>query len=140
MYFLDTNICIYFLNGRSESVRNRILSTPPNTIAIPSIVKAELLLGAFKSRNREANLDRLEKFLFPFSVEPFTDFMSYPYAEIRSDLELRGETIGPNDLLIASIVRFHDGILVTANVEEFRRVKGLQVENWTVSETRGSNV
>jgi len=49
MYYLDTNICIYFLNGRYESIKAKILSTPANEIAIPSIVKAELLSAPIKA-------------------------------------------------------------------------------------------
>lgn len=130
MYFLDSNTCICFLNGSFESIRNRILITPPIEIAIPAIVKAELLLGAYKSKNPAATIERLEKFLLPFEIIPFEDQTTYQYAEIRSDLEKNGETIGPHDLLIASVVKFHDAVLVTDNVREFSRVKGLRVEDW----------
>lgn len=130
MYFLDTNTCIYFLNGKYESLRVKILSTPPNEISIPAIVKAELLLGAYKSQKKKENVEKVEKFLEPFDVVPFFDLISYVYADIRNETEKAGEKVGPNDLLIASIVKFHDGILVTNNVKEFERIKGLKIENW----------
>ena len=50
-------------------------------------------------------------------------------ADIRNDIE-KSEVIGPNDMLIASIVKFHEGILVTNNVKKFERIKGLKIENW----------
>ena len=130
MYFLDTNTCIYFLNGKYESLRTKILSTPPNEISIPAIVKAELLLGAYKSQKKKENVEKVEKFLEPFEVVPFFDLISYVYADLRNETEKVGENVGPNDLLIASIVKFHDGILVTNNVKEFERIKGLKIENW----------
>jgi tRNA(fMet)-specific endonuclease VapC len=130
MYFLDANTCIYFLNGKYESVKTKILTTPPNDIAIPSIVKAELFLGAYKSDQRAKNLEKLERFLQPFEIIPFIDLVTYVYADIRCTLEKTGQIIGPNDLLIAAIVKFHEGILITNNPEEFKRVKGLQLENW----------
>jgi len=130
MYFLDANTCIYYLNGKYDSVRRRLLSTPPNNIAIPSVVKAELLLGSYKSKKRKDNLEKLEKFLQPFEVIPFFDLVTYVYADIRSTLEKTGQIVGPHDLIIASIVKFHDGILVTNNVVEFQRIKGLKIENW----------
>lgn len=130
MYFLDTNTCIYFLNGKYESIKKKILSTPPNEIAIPAVVKAELLFGAYKSKNREATIARVEKFLFPFRILAFEDAMTYVYADIRYKTGTTGDTIGPNDLLIAAIVKFDDGILVTNNTKEFGRIKGLRVENW----------
>ena len=130
MYFLDTNTCIYFLNGKYEFIKEKILATPPNEIQIPTIVKAELLLGAYKSKKRKENIEKVEKFLEPFEVIPFIDLITYTYAEIRNDIEKKGEVIGPNDMLIASIVKFHEGILVTNNVKEFDRIKGLKIENW----------
>lgn len=130
MYFLDTNTCIYFLNGKYESLRAKILSTPPNEISIPAIVKAELLLGAYKSQKKKENVEKVEKLLEPFEVVPFFDLISYVYADIRNETEKIGTNVGPNDLLIASIVKFHDGILVTNNVKEFARIKGLKIENW----------
>ena len=130
MYFLDTNTCIYFLNGKYESIKKKILATPPSEIAIPSIVKAELLLGAYKSKKRKTNIEKLEHFLEPFEIMPFFDLIAYIYAEIRNETEKEGKVVGPNDLLIASIVKFHEGVLVTNNVAEFKRIKGLRIENW----------
>lgn len=130
MYYLDTNTCIYFLNGLSESIKDKILSTSPSEIVIPSIVKAELLLGAYKSKSKGSTLEKVERFLQPFEIVPFDDQMTYCYADIRSYLESRGKIIGPNDILIAAIVRFHEGTLITNNVDEFKRIPGLKVENW----------
>lgn len=130
MYYLDANTCIYFLNGKSDNIKNKILSMVPNKIAIPSIVKAELVLSAYKSKNKEKTLEKVEKFLQPFEIIPFEDQICYHYADIRSYLESIGKIIGPNDLLIASIARFHDATLVTNNLDEFNRVPNLKIENW----------
>lgn len=130
MCFLDTNTCIYFLNGKYEYIKSKILTTPPNEIQIPSIVKAELLLGAYKSIRRKENIEKVEKLLKPFEIMPFIDLMTYVYADIRSETEKKGTVIGPNDLLIASIVKFHDGIFITNNTKEFEGINGLKIENW----------
>lgn len=130
MYYLDTNTCIYFLNGKYESVRTKLLSISPREIAVPSIVKAELILGAYKSKKREANIEKVEQFLEPFDITPFENEMTYMYAEIRTDIEKKGIVIGPNDLLIATIVKYMNGILITNNIGEFKRIKGLLIENW----------
>lgn len=130
-YYLDTNICIYFLKGINENIRSRLLEKHPDDIKICSIVKAELLYGAEKSIKKEENLKNIGEFLFPFQIVPFGENDSYSYAKIRSDLEKEGRIIGPNDLLIASTVLKNDGILITNNVKEFERVKNLKIENWT---------
>lgn len=102
----------------------------PNTICIPSIVKSELLLGAHKSQKTKENLEKISLFLFPYAIIPFDDAGSYEYALIRSDLEKRGQLIGPNDIIIASTVKANNGTLITNNVREFNRVNGLIVQNW----------
>lgn len=130
MYIVDSNTCIYFMNGKYTSVREKFLSTSPKDIKISSVVKGELLLGAFKSQTREQTTKKVEKFLKPFDVIDFTDKMTYDYAEIRKDLEQVGKTIGANDLLIAATALNERAILVTHNVDEFSRVKGLKIEDW----------
>lgn len=132
MYFLDTNTCIYYINGKYESIRDRILSTPPVQIRIPAVVKAELLLGAYKSRNKTDTLKKLNIFLNAFEIESFSDDMTYIYADIRSNLEQNGNIIGANDLFIASTVMCRNGILVTNNIKEFARIKSLRIENWVM--------
>ncbi|MFP4180825.1 MAG: type II toxin-antitoxin system VapC family toxin [Spirochaetaceae bacterium] len=132
MYFIDTNICVFFLNGARPGVKERILSTPPNEIAVPSPVKAELLFGAYKSSKRNENIIKVEKFLEPFEIYPFDGPVSYTYADIRYKTEVKGTPVGPNDLWIAAIVMYHGGTLVSNNVREFRRIDNLNLEDWTV--------
>ncbi len=130
MFYLDTNTCIYFLNGTYASIKKKILETSPSEIAIPSVVKAELLFGAYKSKRKKENIEKIEQFLEPFEIVPFDEVMTYVYADIRYKMEMKGTLIGPNDLFIAAIVKFHEGVLITNNEKEFKRIEGLKVENW----------
>jgi tRNA(fMet)-specific endonuclease VapC len=134
MYFLDTNTCIYYLNGKFPTIALRILSTSASLIKIPSMVKAELLLGAEKSVRKEKTTQAVYSFLEPFEIISFDEIASEYYASIRANLEIQGQTIGPNDLIIASTVLSPKGILITNNMKEFSRVNGLKLENWA-SET-----
>ncbi len=130
-YFLDTNICIYYLRGQFPNIKEKILEKVPSQLKIPAIVKGELLLGAKKSKKVEENTNRVLAFLDPFEIISFDDFASVYYANIRNDLEKVGTIIGPNDLIISSIVALHEGTLVTNNTSEFSRVKELILENWS---------
>ena len=130
-YFLDTNTCVYYLKGSYPLIDRRLRLTSHQRIKIPSTVKAELLYGAQKSIRRDKVLASLEKFLFPFEVVPFGDACADHYAQIRADIERNGHPIGANDLIIAAIVRADGGVLVTHNVDEFSRVKGLAIQDWT---------
>ncbi len=129
-YFLDSNTCIYFLKGKYPSIKKRWLEIPPNKIKIPAIVKAELLAGAYKSQNPKDTIKKVEKLLKPYEIFPFSDEITHTYADIRAKLEKVGEPIGPNDILIASIVLYHKGTLITHNTKEFKRIKNLKVEDW----------
>ncbi|MBE8365327.1 type II toxin-antitoxin system tRNA(fMet)-specific endonuclease VapC [Leptospira borgpetersenii] len=129
-YFLDTNICIYFLKGKGENIEKNIRKLNPNRIKIPSVVKAELLLGVFKSNDQKKNREIVLSFLDPFEIIGFNDIESEIYAEVRSGLEIQGIPIGPNDLLVASVVLSSNGILVTNNEKEFKRIPNLKIENW----------
>lgn len=130
IYTLDTNTCIYFLNGKYESIKERLMSLPPDRIKIPAIVKAELLFGAFKSNRREETVEKVEQFLSPFEIISFGDKAAYEYGSIRLALEISGNPIGPNDLIIAAITIAENATLVTHNVSEFSRVSKLKFEDW----------
>lgn len=130
MVFLDTNICIYFLNGTIPSVKDNLLSTPPNQIKIPVIVHSELIFGAQKSKRREENLKKIDRFLQPFEVVNYTRELSETYAELRVTAEITGKVIGPNDLLIAAITVANNGTLVTRNTKEFSQISGLKLTEW----------
>ncbi len=132
IYYLDSNICIYFLKGLYSSIMENIKNINPDNIKIPSIVKGELLYGAEKSEQRTKNLTRINQFLEPFEIVPFDNNCSVVYSRIRADMEQKGTGIGPNDYIIAATVLAKNGILVTNNTKEFERIKNLRIENWVV--------
>lgn len=132
-FCLDTNIVIYCLKGSFPALLTHFKLRSPEQIMVPDIVRAELLYGAQKSQQKKRNLERLSIFLEPYQRLPFSGDAAQHYADIRTDLESRGHPIGPNDLIIAATARAHSAILVTHNVREFQRVRGLQVADWTQS-------
>jgi tRNA(fMet)-specific endonuclease VapC len=129
-YLLDTNTCIYFLNRSSDKIIARMKSLSPANIKLSTITVAELWFGVEKSRAKKKNREIVQKFTEHFERIPFDDKCCHHYAKIRAPLEKSGEPIGPMDLLIASITLANDLILVTNNVKEFKRVKGIKLENW----------
>jgi tRNA(fMet)-specific endonuclease VapC len=131
-YLLDTNVCVVYLNGRSESVRDRLLSTPSDDIAVCSVVKAELFYGAFRSNNPTRTLERHQAFLARFVSLPFEDETALLAGQIRASLAGTGTPIGSYDLQIAAIALANNLTLVTHNMREFERIEGLQIEDWEV--------
>ena len=122
LYLLDTNTCIYFLNRSSERIVSEIL--------LSSITVAELFYGAEKSKARKKNWAVVEEFVSNFNIVPFDEKSCQIYAKTRASLEKSGLPIGPMDLLIASISIANNYILVTNNIKEFKKIKGLKLENW----------
>jgi tRNA(fMet)-specific endonuclease VapC len=129
-YLLDTNICIYIIKKKPESVINRFRLLSLGEIGISTITIAELDYGAAKSANPEKNLSALNQFLIPFEIFNFDHNATVEYGKIRTSLEKNGTPIGPLDTLIAAHAKSLGYTLVTNNEKEFRRVEGLEVENW----------
>jgi tRNA(fMet)-specific endonuclease VapC len=102
----------------------------PNETALSSIVAAELLAGVAKLNTGHPQIERLDEFFRIFEVIDFSHAAARHYGEIRAELERKGTTIGPMDLLIAAHARSLGATLMTANAGEFRRVKGLKVLVW----------
>ena len=98
-------------------------------------MKAELLVGAEKSKRHDETLAETLAFCEPYEIVPFEDSMLMDYAKIRASLELSGQKIGYNDTIIAATVLARKSILVTNNIKEFGRIDGLHCEDWT--ETQG---
>ena len=131
-FLFYTNAAIKFLNGKSLVLRNRISRVEPTDFAMCSVVWAELYFGAAKSREKHKTLEKVNDFAATFQNLDFDKDAAQHYGEIRADLEKNGNIIGPNDLMIASITRSKNLVLITNNIDEFKRVKDLRIEDWTV--------
>ena len=132
-YLLDTNACIALINDAPASVRSRFQKTSRSgaLIYVSVVVTFELWYGVAKSARRALNVQRLETFLSgPVMMLPFDDEDSRVAGSIRAVLEVSGKPIGAYDLLIAGQALARQLTLVTANVSEFSRVKGLSWQDW----------
>jgi len=130
-YLLDTNICIYIINHKPESVYQQFKKVNLENIFISTITEFELFYGVQKSSRPVKNKSALNEFLGYLNIIPFSSESSAIAARIRVDLERQGKPVGPYDLLIASEAINKGFTLVTNNEKEFKQVKGLKVENWT---------
>lgn len=131
MFVLDTNAVVHYFKGQGRVVE-RLLSTPPGDVALPSIVVFELIVGIGMLRSDAPARRQVQLQLFLETVETlvFGHAEAKAAAQVRSDLEARGLPIGPFDVLIAGTALAHHATLVTRNTREFARVRGLSVENW----------
>ena len=131
-YLLDTDTCIYLLNRKPgyQSILSHIDGLVYGDVLISAITLAELRFGVAKSTRGALNMANLETFLARFELADFDSEAAAVYGPIRAELEAKGTPIGPLDTLIAAQAITRRALLVTSNVREFSRVRGLRLENW----------
>lgn len=127
---LDTNICIYIIKHKPESVFRYLQKHDPSEICISSITYAELIYGVEKSKFVERNRVALTIMLANIDIIDFDSKAAESYGKIRSELEKKGNIIGQLDMMIAGHAKSLGYIVVTNNTKEFKRVSGIRIENW----------
>jgi len=133
-YLLDTNAVIALLKNHPSCVRSRLrrVASRGASIGVSSVVLYELWYGVARSERRRENADRVRVFLSGnIQVVPFDAEDAVAAGDLRVNLERAGTPIGPYDLLIAAQALRSGATLVTANVAEFARVRGLLWQDWT---------
>jgi tRNA(fMet)-specific endonuclease VapC len=128
-YLLDTNILSDLIRNPRGRAARRVAKVGETSICTSIIVAAELRYGCAKSgssRLRKA----VEDLLGEIDVLPFEAPADAACGAIRTALEAAGTPIGGNDLLIAAHAKALGATVVTANTQEFRRVRDVKVENW----------
>jgi tRNA(fMet)-specific endonuclease VapC len=126
---LDTNIISDLIRNPQGKAAKRVTKVGEDNICTSIIVAAELRYGCAKSGSKRL-LKAVEDLLGEIGVLPFDVPADAEYGAIRSQLEAAGKPIGGNDLLIAAHARAAGATIVTANTGEFKRVRGLRIENW----------
>jgi len=130
IYLLDTNICIYIINGKYPKIADKIRSHYPDDIKISVITVAELMYGCCKSKFPSKNISALKEFLSPFETIKFDIFDAMVYGTIRAELETKGQIIGPYDIQLAAQAINRNYAFVTNNLKEFERIDKLKIYNW----------
>lgn len=133
LFMLDTDTCIFLMRGESPALAAKVQSVPLQQQVMSAVTFAELTYGVQVSAaaKRKQNQSVLDSLVLHLAVLYWPQDAAKHYAEIRADLKKRGAQIGAADLMIAAHARAMGAIVVTNNVKDFERVKGLEVENWT---------
>ena len=133
LFMLDTDTCIFLMRGESPALAARVQSVPLQQQVMSAVTFAELAYGvqASAAAKRKQNQSVLDSLVLHLAVLDWPQDAAKHYAEIRTDLKKRVAQLGAADLMIAAHARAMGAIVVTNNVKDFDRVKGLEVENWT---------
>lgn len=129
-YLLDTCTVSDFVKGQPK-VLARVKATPPNLIAVSALTRMEVDYGLALNAERARMLaPMLDAFFSTIVTFPFDEADAQAAAAIRAALKAQGQPIGAYDVLIAGTGLARGLVVVTSNVGEFKRVSGLQVEDW----------
>lgn len=130
MHLLDTDTCIRLVRGDAV-ILAKLRDHRRDEVRVSIMTVYELEVGLQKA-TVEAKKKRkaVESLLELCGVAPFGNAEAIEVAKVRAELEKVGTPIGSINYLIAGIARANGWTLVTGNLDEFRRVKGLKVEKW----------
>jgi tRNA(fMet)-specific endonuclease VapC len=136
IYLPDTNVFSSYLSGRSKSLTERMSSAfAAGELRLSVMVLAELEFGAEKARQTLGEtkfVRRVEQLRKQVDLEPIGNLFPQCYATVRTGLEAEGMKIGDRDTIIAAHALSLGATMVTANLGEFSRIPGLNVENWEI--------
>ena len=136
-YLLDTDIATFWLHGHATVVAT-VQSHDIREIAIPVVVIEEIRDG-WQAVIRQAKTS--ERMAFGYSeltaaLDELRVFQLVTYTASAIDrhavLKKQKLNVGGNDLKIAAVALDLSATVVTNNEQDFRRVPGLTVENWTL--------
>lgn len=99
---------------------------------ISEITLAELKFGVAKSEKPEKNSKALDNFLSGVQVLPIFHSLDF-FAKEKARLQKAGTPIDDFDLLIGATSVTHKLTMVTNNLSHFKRIKGIKLEDWTIS-------
>jgi tRNA(fMet)-specific endonuclease VapC len=125
-YLLDTNIIIS-LFAKDSQIHDRI--SKAEEVFVPCIAIGELYFGAYKSRNLEENLARIDEFALNNTVLPCDTDIARKYGDIKNSLKEKGLPIPENDIWIVAIAQHHALTLITKD-SHFEPIENLKIEIW----------
>ena len=131
-YLLDTNMASYVIKGNVPSVRERLLKVPMAEVGVSAVTEAELRFGIARRPDAARLKIAVEEFLLRVEVLPWESEAAGRYAQLRADLEKKGEPMGNLDMMIAAHALAAGVVLVTHD-RVFRRVRELSIEDWSKS-------
>ena len=128
---LDTDILSEFLRGNLKVIAKFDEHLKEYGYINLSIITYYEILNGLLYKDARKQLAKFEEFVELNKVIPLTLRMAKTAAVIQADLRKKGTEIGHTDTLIAGIAMTSELQLVTNNTDHFKRIKGLDIANWT---------
>ena len=128
---LDTDTVSFFFRGNEKVIRNidnyltQFVNLNISIITYYEILNGLLFKDAKKQLNKFLEFTKYNKIL------PLTVLSVNNSANIYANLRKTGKVISHNDVLIAGIAITNNFVLITNNTYHFKRIKELEIDNWT---------
>ncbi len=127
-YMLDTNSWIEYFKNRN-GVADHVDALPRTQLCVSEITVAELIYGAYNSKNFEKHYREAMWLKNNIEIYPISDALD-DYGDIRFATKRKGNPIGQFDLLIGATARHYGLTVVTDNLKDFSPMPGVKIENW----------
>ena len=130
---IDASVLIDHERGR-VNLRERVTGREGEPFFLSVVTASELLHGVHRARDSHTRAKRsafVEGVLAGLPLLPIEVATARMHAQLWAELAAAGTLIGPHDLWIAASALAHGLTVVTSNIREFRRVPGLEVEDWS---------
>ena len=129
-YLVDTDVFSLMVKGQDASINTRLQTLVKGEATVSVITAGEFYYCVTHAPVSTLRDQRAQRLLDFFGLLPLDAEVAVSYGTVRADLRRAGTPIGPNDLWLAAQALAHGLTLVTRNTREFKRVKGLKVEDW----------
>lgn len=125
-YLVDTDWAVYYLRGKEPYV-STLRRFQAEGVAISIVSVAELYEGVFRSADRQAKEEGLERFLAGLGVADVSRGVARTFGRLRAELRKQGMTVADFDLLIASTAVYYGLTLLTDNRRHYEKVPELKL-------------
>lgn len=122
---IDTSVIVEIDRGIDEKKMEHLLSLSPHIVSSATVM--EISTGFFRS---DRDTIMLDEFISPLTVIPIDQKIARKAGKITADLIDEGKRIEINDLYIAATGLLHEETVLTADVEHYERIEGLEVADW----------
>lgn len=123
-------MCVYAIKGKAEGFYKKLKKLDPSDVCISSVTYAELMNGVKKSREEKRNRVAMMVWLANIEVLDFDANAAEEYGNVRANLEKKGESMDVLDMMVAGHAKSLGYTVITDNIKDFKRVKGLKVGSW----------
>ena len=130
----DTSVLIALERG-AHGLEKLAAGRESEPFGISVVTVSELLHGVHRADSEKRRLTRgafVEKIIQTFPLYPFDLSAARIYAQLWANLAKRAVTIGAHDLMIASTAIALGLSVVTSEMRDYSKIKGVSVEKFIV--------